>query len=80
MMNWTGRLTDDEEMQRVRDQAAGLVRRLSPAGTIWVVAAGAGMGSEATAIFMTPARERFRCGEPMPLKGAFFDQVVRCLP
>jgi hypothetical protein len=79
MMNWTGRVADGAEMKRAQEEAAALVARVSSrAGTVWVLSADGGIGHEASAIFVTAVRDRLRCGDPMPLKGAYFDHVIRC--
>ena len=81
MLNWTGRLTNADEMQAIRAEGVQLVARMaSTADNIWVLTADTGMGHEASAIFMAAARARLVCDDPRPLKGAFFDHVTRCRP
>ena len=79
MLNWTRRVTDQGEMRGIEEEAVQLVTRLSSGSrTIWVLSAERGIGHEASGVFLGTARARMMCGDPRPLKGAFFDHLTRC--
>jgi hypothetical protein len=79
LVNWTGRIADPAEARRVdadaRDLAVRLARR---GGRVWLFTLNRGMGSEASAIIQSHLRASMHCAEVRPLRGAFFDGVVRC--
>jgi hypothetical protein len=81
MENWTGRVGQPAEMERLRQECRRLLEALAGrAGTVWVIAPTRGLGSEASAMFTEEAAARFACDPPRAFRGTGFDTLFVCTP
>jgi dolichyl-phosphate-mannose-protein mannosyltransferase len=80
VVNWVGQLRDPMSRQRLEEEVEGTAAQLgSRGGTVWLLRLNRGELVEASEMIETALRRRFVCDDRLPLRGAFFDDVIQCV-
>jgi hypothetical protein len=81
VVNWRGRLRDPLSREGLEDEAEQTANQLaSSGGTVWLLRLDRGELVEASEMIEAALRRRFVCDDRQPLRGAFFEAVIRCVP
>ena len=78
-VNWAGRMRTPDLLLPFEQEASVIARQVAASShSAWLLSLSRGELHEASRIAESEFRRQMSCAAPAPLKGAFFDAVIRC--